>query len=85
MKLQILLAFVAVCVLAVGSYASKSRDLDLRDALLSAMFSAEDHLNPQERECRYFLGKCAQTSDCCAHLACHNKHKWCAWDWTGRK
>nr|D2Y2C1.1 RecName: Full=U6-theraphotoxin-Hhn1a 1; Short=U6-TRTX-Hhn1a; AltName: Full=Hainantoxin-XII; Short=HNTX-XII; Flags: Precursor [Haplopelma hainanum]ADB56814.1 HNTX-XII precursor [Haplopelma hainanum] len=82
MKVQILLAFAALFVLAVGSYASESKKLDLRDALFSAMFSADYQLNPQERGCRYFLGECKKTSECCEHLACHDKHKWCAWDWT---
>nr|ANW11453.1 LolToxD [Bichromomyia olmeca] len=45
----------------------------------------EDHtlvLAHQPKEgCRYWLGGCSETNDCCAHLSC-NWLKICAWDGT---
>nr|D2Y2C3.1 RecName: Full=U5-theraphotoxin-Hhn1a; Short=U5-TRTX-Hhn1a; AltName: Full=Hainantoxin-VII; Short=HNTX-VII; AltName: Full=Peptide F4-32.71; Flags: Precursor [Haplopelma hainanum]ADB56816.1 HNTX-VII precursor [Haplopelma hainanum] len=85
MKSQIFFAVAALFLLTVRTYASKSKEQDLRDALFSAMFSADNQLNPQERECRYWLGTCSKTGDCCSHLSCSPKHGWCVWDWTFRK
>nr|P0DQN2.1 RecName: Full=Beta/mu-theraphotoxin-Pe1b; Short=Beta/mu-TRTX-Pe1b [Phormingochilus everetti] len=33
-------------------------------------------------ECRYWLGGCSKTGDCCEHLSCSPKWHWCVWDGT---
>nr|BAN13509.1 GTx1-13-1 [Grammostola rosea]BAN13510.1 GTx1-13-2 [Grammostola rosea] len=80
MRKSIFFVIAAVALFSVVCCASESKEQDLGDALLSAFYATDPE--PQERDCRKFLGACTQTSDCCKHLACHNKHKWCAWDWT---
>ncbi|KJZ72447.1 hypothetical protein HIM_08116 [Hirsutella minnesotensis 3608] len=31
-------------------------------------------------ECRWYLGGCEADADCCEHLRCHSRYKWCIWD-----
>nr|P0DM12.1 RecName: Full=Mu-theraphotoxin-Pn3a; Short=Mu-TRTX-Pn3a [Pamphobeteus nigricolor]5T4R_A Chain A, Mu-theraphotoxin-Pn3a [Theraphosidae] len=33
-------------------------------------------------DCRYMFGDCEKDEDCCKHLGCKRKMKYCAWDFT---
>uniref|UniRef100_A0A4Q8K0W5 U50-Liphistoxin-Lth1a_1 n=2 Tax=Liphistius TaxID=62150 RepID=A0A4Q8K0W5_9ARAC len=77
MKTTTLFVIAALFVLSVVSYASESKELDLRDALFSD--------NSQERECKYLFGSCMKDGDCCEHLECTKKDGWCRWDGTFRR
>nr|BAL72762.1 toxin-like peptide [Grammostola rosea] len=83
MKTSVLVLFLGLAVLTVLCSASELANKELVKEVLRAMLvDKEDALQPEERECRYYLGGCKKDSECCTHLQCHSYWEWCIWDGT---
>nr|BAN13494.1 GTx1-3 [Grammostola rosea] len=81
MKTSLLVLFLGLAVLTVLCSASELANKELVKNVLRAMIvDKEDALQPEERECKYYWGKCEKNSDCCKHLQCESYWKWCIWD-----
>nr|BAN13493.1 GTx1-2 [Grammostola rosea] len=85
MRTSVLAAILGLALFAVLCSGSELQEKDLKETLLSAIMETALEAEPEERECRYLFGGCETTADCCKHLGCKFRDKYCAWDFTFSK